>query len=181
MGSWGPNIFEEWDLVLKIGVLKQCWISFKMKENGVLGTHSFWKMGSCLENWDKKCRFLLWCKPWWCWCTLRHKNLACICVQCQAITSINNDLLSIGPLGTNFSEIWIEIQNFSFVKMHWKCRLRNGCHLSRGRGVNNLGLILQNSSFALGQSYVCCHKISQVPVKQPWSVWGMGQKISSIC
>ena len=29
-------------------------------------------------------------------------------------------LLSIGPLGTNFSEIVIKIQNFSFTKMHLK-------------------------------------------------------------
>ena len=29
-------------------------------------------------------------------------------------------LLSIGPLGTNFSEILIKIQNFSFTKMHPK-------------------------------------------------------------
>ena len=26
--------------------------------------------------------------------------------------------LPIRPLGTHFSEIWIKIQNFSFVKMH---------------------------------------------------------------
>ena len=35
-----------------------------------------------------------------------------------------------GPLGTNFSEILIEIQNFSFAKMHlkiWSARLRQLC------------------------------------------------------
>ena len=31
-------------------------------------------------------------------------------VRCQAITWINDDELSIGPLGTNLSEIWIKIQ-----------------------------------------------------------------------
>ena len=36
----------------------------------------------------------------------------------QVITQTNADLLSIGPLGTNFSEIWIKIQDFSFKKMH---------------------------------------------------------------
>ena len=35
----------------------------------------------------------------------------------QAITWTNPDLLSIGPLGTNFSEIWIEILTFPFKKM----------------------------------------------------------------
>ena len=32
----------------------------------------------------------------------------------------NSDLVSIGTLGTNFSEIGIKIQNFSFMKMHLK-------------------------------------------------------------
>ena len=39
-------------------------------------------------------------------------------VQRQAITWTNAGLLSIGPLGTNFSEIWIKTQKFSFMKMH---------------------------------------------------------------
>ena len=38
----------------------------------------------------------------------------------QAISCINAAILSIGPLGTKFSEIWIEIYAFSFVKMHLK-------------------------------------------------------------
>ena len=38
----------------------------------------------------------------------------------QAITWTNADLLSIGPLETNFSEVGIEIQNLSFMKMHLK-------------------------------------------------------------
>ena len=38
----------------------------------------------------------------------------------QAIISTNDGLLSIGPLGSNFSEILIKIPNFSFTKMHLK-------------------------------------------------------------
>ena len=38
----------------------------------------------------------------------------------QAITWANDDLLSVGPLGTNFSEIRIKIHNFSFMKMSLK-------------------------------------------------------------
>ena len=38
----------------------------------------------------------------------------------QAIIWINAGLLLIGPLGTNFSEILIEIHTFSFKKMHFK-------------------------------------------------------------
>ena len=38
----------------------------------------------------------------------------------QAIIWINAGILLIGPLGTNFSEILIEIYTFSFKKMHMK-------------------------------------------------------------
>ena len=41
-------------------------------------------------------------------------------IRCQAITWTSADLLSIEPLWTNFSEIWIKIQNFSFIKMELK-------------------------------------------------------------
>ena len=40
--------------------------------------------------------------------------------RCQAIIWTNDDILLIGHLGTNFSEIWIGIQTFSFKKMHLK-------------------------------------------------------------
>ena len=38
----------------------------------------------------------------------------------QAIIWINAEILLIGPLGTNFSEISIKIYTFSFKKMHFK-------------------------------------------------------------
>ena len=38
----------------------------------------------------------------------------------QAIIWTNAEILLIGPLGTNFSEILIEIDIFSFKKMHLK-------------------------------------------------------------
>ena len=38
----------------------------------------------------------------------------------QAIIGTNAGILLIGPLGTNFSEILIEIHTFSFKKMHLK-------------------------------------------------------------
>ena len=41
-------------------------------------------------------------------------------IQRQAIIETNAGLLSIGPLWTNFSEIVINIQSFSFTKMHLK-------------------------------------------------------------
>ena len=45
----------------------------------------------------------------------------------QAIIWTNAGILLIGPLGTNFSEILIEIL-FHSRKCVWKCRLRNGGH-----------------------------------------------------
>ena len=41
-------------------------------------------------------------------------------LRCQAITWTNAGLLSIGLLGTNFSEIRIRILSFSYKKMHLK-------------------------------------------------------------
>ena len=47
----------------------------------------------------------------------------------QVIIWTNAGILLIGPLGTNFSEILIEIHSFSFKKMYLKCRLRKGDYL----------------------------------------------------
>ena len=46
----------------------------------------------------------------------------------QAITWTNVGILLIGPLGTNFSEMLIEIKHFHSRKSIWKCRLKNGGH-----------------------------------------------------
>ena len=46
----------------------------------------------------------------------------------QVITWTNAGILLIGPLGTNFREIWIKILIFSFKKCIWKCHLRNWGH-----------------------------------------------------
>ena len=54
-------------------------------------------------------------------------------VRRQAITWNNADLLSIGPLGTNFGEIWIKIRSFQFMKMHMKMSsAKMAAILSRG-------------------------------------------------
>ena len=46
----------------------------------------------------------------------------------QAIIWTNAGILLNGPLGTNFSEILIEIHTFSLKKWVWKYHLRNGGH-----------------------------------------------------
>ena len=70
----------------------------------------------------------------------------------QAIIWTNAGILLIGPLGTNFGEIWIEIQIFSFRKMHWKmssAKWRPFC----------LGLNVLNSVLAWEITRVSLHKI----------------------
>ena len=79
-------------------------------------------------------------KPQWvaCWGIVTHisiGNLTTIVSDnsllpggSQAIIWTNAGILLIGPLGTNFSEISIGIQTFSFKEMHLKCRLRNVGH-----------------------------------------------------
>ena len=55
----------------------------------------------------------------------------------RAIICINDEILLIGPLGTNFSEILIRMQTFSFKKLHLKnvvCEMAS--ILSRPQCVN---------------------------------------------
>ena len=49
-------------------------------------------------------------------------------IRRQAITWTNAHLLSIGPWGTNCSEILSKYKTFHWKKCLWKCRLRNGGH-----------------------------------------------------
>ena len=56
----------------------------------------------------------------------------------QAIMWTNDGILLIWPLGTNFSEILIEIHSFSFMKMHLKMSSGNAAILSRPQCVNPL-------------------------------------------
>ena len=44
--------------------------------------------------------------------------------QRQAIIETSAGILLIGPLGTKFSELWIEIYIFSFKKMHLKMSVK---------------------------------------------------------
>ena len=54
----------------------------------------------------------------------------------QAIIGTNAGILLIGPLGTNFSDILIWIQTFSFMKMHLK--MSSGKWWPFGLGLNVL-------------------------------------------
>ena len=57
----------------------------------------------------------------------------CSAFRRQAIIWTNADLFSLGPLGTNFSQILIKIQNTASMKMHFKmssAKWRNECRMS---------------------------------------------------
>ena len=58
--------------------------------------------------------------------------MACRLFGNRTIIWTNAVLLSIGPLGTNFSEILINIQNFHSRKFIWKYRLRKDGHFVQG-------------------------------------------------
>ena len=77
--------------------------------------------------------------------------------QRQAIIWTSAGILLIGPLGTNFSEILIEIITFSFKKMHLKVSAKwRSCCL----GLNVLtycGPVRPYSSTELGQYWFRCH------------------------
>ena len=66
----------------------------------------------------------------------------------QAIIWTNTELLSIGPLRTNFSEILIEIRTFSFKKMYMK--MLSGKWRPFCLGLNVLNWFTHN----------CCHLLS---------------------
>ena len=55
----------------------------------------------------------------------------------QAIIWTNAGILSIGPLGTNFNEISIDIHTFHSRKCIWKCRQENGGHFVPAQCVNS--------------------------------------------
>ena len=71
----------------------------------------------------------------------------------QAIIRTNAGILLTRPLGTNFSEILIEIQTFSFKKMHLKVsseKWRPFC-----LGLNELNVLWTNVAFSIYNKQAC--------------------------
>ena len=79
----------------------------------------------------------------------------------QAISWINTDLLSVRPLGTNFSEIWIKIRTLNSLKCMWKYHLRMAFILFRGKWINSVlrGPVQKkhNNSVGLSNSFKTNH------------------------
>ena len=67
----------------------------------------------------------------------------------QAIFWTNDGILLIGPLGTNFNEILIEILIFSFKKMHSKVSSANRRPFCPGLNVVTSTSIVQENAFQL--------------------------------
>ena len=94
------------------------------------------------------------------WCRVRHICVGKLTIigsdnglspeRRQAIIWTNAGILLIGPLGTNFSEILIEIQTFSLKKIRLKmssakCCSFRACKLSRFRVTSLLCQISQTN------------------------------------
>ena len=85
----------------------------------------------------------------------------------QAINWTNAGILLIGPLGTNFSEILIEIKTFSFKKMHLKMsgKWRPSClglNVLRDEGIKPMNYqytMQQNIWLGDGKGMLEIHKL----------------------
>ena len=69
----------------------------------------------------------------------------------QAIIWTNAGILSIGPLGTNFSDIFIEMHTFSFKKMHLK--MSSGKWRPFCVGLNVLNILFGAQTGILWENY----------------------------
>ena len=81
----------------------------------------------------------------------------------QSIIWTNAGLLLIGPLGTNFSEILIEIRSFSFKKMHLKMSSAKW-RLFR-LGLNELTVAV------IGMEGTVTHVRFHCPLLKPYMTW----------
>ena len=76
----------------------------------------------------------------------------------------------IGPLGTNLSEIFIEICIFSSREGIWKCRLENECHLVSAQWVNT------SYAIDLSKSMLVLHRKG---IEHLWQCWKTCQRLVS--
>ena len=84
----------------------------------------------------------------------------------QAIIWTNAGLLLIGPLGTNFSEILIEILTFSFKKMRLKVS-------SAKRRPFCLGLNMLITKLCILDKYHPIAGIENALCSNVWKIWGV--------
>ena len=86
-------------------------------------------------------------------------------VQLKAIIWTNAGMLLIEPLGTNFNEILIEIQIFSFKKMHLKMSS------AKNDGHFFLALMCQRDRWLAGEIwYYTTHEVSKF-ISAEWRIY----------
>ena len=99
--------------------------------------------------------------------------------RCQAIIWTNAGILLIGPLGTNFKEILIGIQTFSFKKMHLKmssakwrpfCLVLNVLNMEVWQSEANLGIHIILLKLPLYIRLLICAYVV-VWIVMPTDVW----------
>ena len=91
---------------------------------------------------------------------------------CQAIIWTNAGILLIGPLGTNFSEILIVIEIFSFKKMHLKISSAKWRPFCFGLNVlTHCGLLTPYGKISLSQHWLIIH-VMACCLKQWWLLNG---------
>ena len=100
----------------------------------------------------------------------------------QAIISTNGGIWLIGPLGTNFREIVIEILTFSFKKI-WKCRLRNGSYFVSVSMCYrmHLEMFLQNVCHCVQVSMCTMITSHDYALNQPYYVINSLDRLGSAC
>ena len=101
---------------------KQDQEGWSCKRNMSVSSYQMWLLAICVENFLNSSRLSD---------SLNQaigSDHCLLFVQHQAILWTNVGLLLIGPSGRNFSEISIEIQQFSVRKWFWKYFLLNGSH-----------------------------------------------------
>ena len=114
MRPWGTNFCEIWVKIQNFSSRKCIWKCLTKKwpfcwDLHVL-THWGWVMHICIGN-----------------LTISSSDNGLSPGWHRAITWTNAEILSIGPLGTNFSQIFIRIQIFSFKKMHLEMSSASMC------------------------------------------------------
>ena len=97
----------------------------------------------------------------------------------QAIICTNKGILLIGPLGTNFSEILIEIHTFSFQKIHLK--MSSGKWWPFCLGLNVLSRWQHNFHSKFWQRTVLQNTHNQHPTAHPhWQSMGCSLLLQSL-
>ena len=86
-------------------------------------------------------------------------------LSCDWTWIINVELLSGRPPGTNFSGILTEIHIFSLQKIHWKCCLSNGGHLSVSHCVRYKFLAVDCMVYKDRNCFITVYRAEQLILK----------------